>query len=212
MFTVHSFTGSPYGRAVLATLIEKGEPYRHVALRPGGHRQPEHLARHPFGRVPVIDHDGFELYETQAIVRYIDRVLPAPALTPVDPRAAARMDQVMNATDWYLFRNVLAPVIFHRVVAPRLGLPANEEAVAAGLPEARNVVAAMDTLIGDAPFAAGDGFSLADLMLFPHVDMMSDCAEGRDMLAGTRLAAWRDRLAARPSFQRTSWDALMEAA
>lgn len=212
MFTVHSFIGSPYGRAVLATLIEKGEPYRHATLTPGGHRTADHLARHPFGRVPVIEHDGFELYETQAILRYIDRVIPNPPLTPSDPKAAARMDQVMNCTDWYLFRNVGVPVIFNRVVAPRLGIPANDEAVAADLPDARACVKAMDSLIGDAPFAAGEDLTLADLLLFPHVDMMADCAEGRDMLAGTRLGAWRERLASRPSFQRTSWDALLEAA
>ena len=52
----------------------------------------------------MLEHNGFLLYETQAILRYLDRVLPTPALTPADPRRAARMDQVMNVTDWYLFQ------------------------------------------------------------------------------------------------------------
>ena len=212
MFTVHSIIGSPFGRAVLATLIEKDAPYRIQALGPGAHRGPEHIARHPFGRVPAIDHDGFQLYETQAILRYIDRVFPNPPLTPADPKAAARMDQVMNANDRYLFRVVGVPVIFNRVVAPKLGFPGNDEAVVAALPEARACVAAMDTLLGDAPFVAGETLTLADLHLFPHVDMMTECAEGREMLAGTKLAAWHERLATRPCFQRTSWDALLEAA
>jgi len=95
-FIVHSIPGSPFGRAALATLEEKGAPYRLFPVAPGTFRSPEHLARHPFGRVPVLEHDGFRLYETQAILRYLDRVLPAPALTPADPRAAARMDQAMN--------------------------------------------------------------------------------------------------------------------
>ena len=83
-FTIHSIPGSPFGRAVLAALHEKGVPCRFSMVTPGALRAPEHLARHPFGRVPVLEHDGFMLYETQAILRYIDRVLPEPALTPAE--------------------------------------------------------------------------------------------------------------------------------
>jgi glutathione S-transferase len=96
-FIIHSIPGSPFGRAVLAALHEKGVPYRFSMVTPGALRSPEHLARHPFGRVPVLEHDGF-IYETQAILRYLDRVLPQPALTPADPKRAARMDQVMMST------------------------------------------------------------------------------------------------------------------
>lgn len=62
-------------------------------------RSPEHLTHHPFGRVPVIDHNGFTIYQTQVILRYLDRVLPATALTPADPKAAVQMDRVMNVND-----------------------------------------------------------------------------------------------------------------
>jgi glutathione S-transferase len=55
--------------------------------------------RHPFGRVPVLEYDGFMLYETQAILRFLDRILPSPTLTPADPKAAARMDQAMIIND-----------------------------------------------------------------------------------------------------------------
>src|SRR6266446_3698539 len=113
-FIVHSIPGSPFGRAVLTTLEEKGARYSFSPLAPGGLRSPEHLARHPFGRVPVLEHDGFLLYETQAILRYLDRVLPNPALTPADPRRAARMDQVMNVNDWYLIHPRGAPRIGRR--------------------------------------------------------------------------------------------------
>jgi hypothetical protein len=71
-FVVHSIPDSPFGRAVLATLEEKN-PCRLAPLAPGAHRSPEHLARHPFGRVPVLEHGRFSLYETQAILRYLDR-------------------------------------------------------------------------------------------------------------------------------------------
>src|SRR3954469_3896765 len=111
-FTVHSVPGSPFGRAALATLEEKAASYRLSPVMPGTFKSPEHLARHPFGRVPVLEHDGFSLYETQAILRYLDRALPNPALTPADPRRAARMDQLMNINDWYLFHGVGDVIIF----------------------------------------------------------------------------------------------------
>ena len=58
-FIVHSVAGSPYGRAVLATLVEKGASYRFAPVAPGGNRQEPHVSRHPFGRVPVLEHDGW---------------------------------------------------------------------------------------------------------------------------------------------------------
>ena len=93
-FTVYSVPGSPFGRAVLATLEEKAASYRLLPVAPGTLRSPEHLARHPFGRIPVLEHDGFSLYETQAILRYLDRVLPSPALSRSTSRVAARPSAV----------------------------------------------------------------------------------------------------------------------
>ena len=84
---------------MLAALEEKSAPYSLSPVAPGTFRAELHLARHPFGRVPVLEHDGFRLYETQAILRYLDRVQPDPPLTPADPRQTARMDQVMSVND-----------------------------------------------------------------------------------------------------------------
>jgi glutathione S-transferase len=86
----------------MATLIEKCAPFRVAGLAPGAHRAQPHLSRHPFGRVPVMEHDDFTLYETQAILRYLERILPSPPLIPQQTRDAARMDQVMGISDWYL--------------------------------------------------------------------------------------------------------------
>jgi glutathione S-transferase len=109
---VHSIPGSPFGRAVLVALEEKGVNYRLVPVAPATLRTPEHLACHPFGRVPVLDHAGFRLYETQAILRYIDRAMVGTALMPADPQAAGRMDQLMNINDWYLFQGVASIIAF----------------------------------------------------------------------------------------------------
>src|SRR5215471_14867460 len=151
-FIVHSHPGSPFGRAVMATLEEKGAPFRLGRL---AFKSPEHLALHPFGRVPVLEHDGFRLYETQAILRYLDRVLPEPSLTPSDIRRSARMDQVMNVNDWYLFHGVGNVIIFHRIIAPQLmGQAPDEEAIKAAMPKAHTVFNELARLLGDQPYFA----------------------------------------------------------
>src|SRR5579859_5680411 len=202
-FTVYSIPGSPFGRAALATLEEKGASYRLSPVAPGTFRSPEHLARHPFGRVPVLDHDGFRLYETQAILRYLDRVLPTPALTPADPKAAGRMDQAMNVNDWYLFQGVCNVIGFQRVVKPRLmGAPADEAAIEAAMPQAHLVFAELARLLGEEPYFAGDAVSLADLTIAPQIDFFTGLPEWPVLVAPyANLVAWLDRMAARPSFK-----------
>ena len=64
----------------------------------GESKTPEHLARHPFGRIPVVDHGDFRLYETQAILRYLDDLYPTPPFQPKDARAKARMNQLVGIT------------------------------------------------------------------------------------------------------------------
>src|SRR5207302_5742352 len=87
--TVHGIPGSPFLRAVEITLHEKGVDYRLNAMSPANMKTPEHLEMHPFGRIPIFEQGDFRLYETQAIVRYIDETFPNPPLTPgnAKPRA-----------------------------------------------------------------------------------------------------------------------------
>ena len=213
-FIIHSIPGSPFGRAVLTTLEEKGARYSFSPLAPGGLRSPEHLARHPFGRVPVLEHDGFLLYETQAILRYLDRVLPNPAFTPADPRRAARMDQVMNVNDWYLFQGVANVIVFHRVVGPRvLGLAPDEAAIEAAMPKARAVFDELARLLGGQSFFTGETMTLADLLVAPHLGLFSLAPEWPALVAPHKnLVAWLARMEARPSFQATTWERVSEMA
>jgi glutathione S-transferase len=213
-FIVHSIPGSPFGRTVLAMLEEKGASYRLVPVAPGTFRSPQHLARHPFGRVPVIEHNGFSLYETQAILRYLDRVLPVPALTPADPRRVARMDQVMNVNDWYLFQGVGNVIGFQRVIGPMLmGLTPDEAVIAAAMPQARAVFEELARLLGEQPYFAGDEISLADLLVAPQIGFFTQTPEWS--VLGTphaNLVAWLARMEARPSLQATTWERVSEMA
>ena len=213
-FTVHAIPGSPYARAVMATLEEKHVRWRLAPLTPGDHKKPAHLARHPFGRIPAVEHDGFVLCETQAIIRYIDRVFPDPPLTPRDPKLAARMDQAMNVNDWYLFQNCGAVIAFQRVVGPKLlGLTADEAAIAAAMPRAETVFAELSRLLGDQAYFVGENVSLADMMIGPQIDFMAMTPEWDRLVAGRKnLASWLERMRKRPSFQTTTWEKVAEKA
>lgn len=213
-FTVHTVPGSPFARSVLAALEEKGADYRLSPVKPGTFQSPEHLSRHPFGRVPVLEHNGFSLYETQAILRYLDRVLPTPPLTPADPERAARMDQVMNINDWYLFHGVGNVIIFHRVVGPRImGLAPDEAAIEAAMPKARTVFAELARLLGEQSYFAGEAMSLADLLVAPGVAFFTATPEWAELGAPhANLVAWLARMEARPSMKATTWERVSQMA
>ena len=83
--TVFGFPRSTYVKVVRLILTEKGVDYRFHDTETEMYL-PVHLARHPFGRVPVLQHDDFLLYETSAIAAYVDEVFDEPKLTPVEPR------------------------------------------------------------------------------------------------------------------------------
>jgi glutathione S-transferase len=213
-FTVYSVPGSPFGRAVLATLYEKRARFRFALVPPGTFRNEPHMSRHAFGRVPVLEHDGFVLYETQAILRYLDRVLPEPALTPAEPKAAARMDQVMNVCDWYLFQGVNNVIGFQRIVAPRLmGTAPDEAAIAAAMPKAHTVFNELSRLLGKQTCFAGDRVTLADLHVAPHLDFLAATPEWQKLTETTpNLVQWLQRMNGCPSLQATTWERVTELA
>ena len=85
-----------------------------------------------------------------------------PGLTPTDPRARARMDQIIGINDCYFFPKVKAVIGGQRIMGPALlGRRTNEEAVAAAVPMAGICMAQFDRLLGSRPYLATD--QLADL-------------------------------------------------
>ena len=211
---VYGIPGSPFLRSVEITLNEKGLDYQLHALKPGEHKQPEYLARHPFGRVPAFEHDGFALYETQAIIRYLDDRFPHPPLTPGDAQQRARMNQVIGIIEWYFFPKAAAPIAFNRIIGPRLlGMPGDETAIAEAMPMARTCFAELDRLLGDKPYFTGNSVSLADIMLAAQLDLFGECAEGRELIDSTaNLRGWLERMLGRPSFAATQPPAMLREA
>jgi glutathione S-transferase len=212
-FVVHGVPGSPYVRAALLGLEEKGADYRLAAMALGESKTPAHLSRNPFGRIPVLEHGDFRLYETQAILRYLDAFLPGPSLRPASARALARMDQVIGIVDWYVMPFISVGISAERVMSQLFwGREPSEENIAKALPNAGVCVRELERLKGSAPFMAGDAVSIADLMLVPHIDYFAATPEGQDLMEDTSLIAWLDAMRARPSFQATQTERLRAAA
>jgi glutathione S-transferase len=76
-------------------------------------RQSQHMARRPFGKAPVLDHDGFRIMEAGAIVPYLNEVLPAPSFTPDCSKDRGRMRMAMGIVDCYGYSALIAVAGYH---------------------------------------------------------------------------------------------------
>src|SRR5476651_1776594 len=128
--TLHGYRPSVYTRVARLALAEKGVAYDQADVNPFAPDPPaSYLALHPFNRVPTLDHDGFVLYETGAITRYVDRAFAGPALQPADPRALARMDQIIGIVDAYAYWPLVRQVYVQAVALPRRGQTGDQKEV-----------------------------------------------------------------------------------
>ncbi|WP_135465785.1 glutathione S-transferase family protein [Crenalkalicoccus roseus] len=204
---LHGPSYSTYARTVRMVLEEKGIPYtlHEVDLLRGEGQSPEHLARHPWGKVPVLEHDGFALYETFAIGRYLDEAFPGPRLQPEEVRARARMTQICGIIDSYAYGAAIGKVFWQAAVVPMQGGTPDQAVVAQGLEQSARAFRALEALMpGEEGFLCGGGLTLADLHLVPVVDYFAMVPPGRSALEGhPRLSAWWRRIAERPSVVKT---------
>lgn len=203
---LYGLSRSVYTRIARLALEEKGVRYRLEEVEifgPAG-VPAEHRARQPFGRIPAFAHDGFTLYETGAIVRYVDEAFAGTRLQPQDLHARARMNQVIGIVDSYCYRPMIWGVFFARIVAPAEGFQADEGHLAETLAKSRTCCRALQDILGSKRYFTGDELTLADLHALPILLYFSMAREGAETLAAhTRLRAWLDNMAARPSVQRT---------
>ena len=202
---LHGYHYSVYLRIARLTLAEKGVAYDRVEVNPFAPEVPaDYLALHPFGRVPTLVHDDFVLYETAAIIRYVDRAFAGPALQPASPRALGRMDQIICIVDSYGYWPMVRQIFSHRVFRPAAGQAGDEAEIARGLVGAAKALAALEALAAPEAFLAGPALSLADLHLGAMIAYFAAAPEGAALLEKhPRLALWWQSLRRRPSFAAT---------
>jgi glutathione S-transferase len=201
--TLYGYRYSVYLRIARLALAEKGLNASHVEVDPFGSLPEGYLDLHPFGRVPVLDHGGFRLYETAAITRYIDEAFPGPALQPADPKARARMAQAIGIVDSYAYRPLVRQVFSHAVFRPALGEPADPAQIAEGMAVALRVLAALDRIAAEG-LTLGPSPDLASLHLAPMLAYFLQ-APGAPALLGENpaLARWWGHFGSRPSLAAT---------
>lgn len=192
-------------RKVLVTLAEKGsEPELvPVDLFAGEHKAAAHLARHPFGVIPVLDDDGFVLFESRAIIRYLDARCEGPRLTPQSVREVARMDQWLSVDQSYIAPHV-GTLVRERIVKPHAGQPADpaaERAAEAALASALGIV---DQELGKHAYLSGEAFTLADISLMPYVASLGTLRAEHLLADLPRLQRWWHAVRQRPSWLRVT--------
>ena len=198
------FDASTYVRTIKMLFAEKNfTAFEQVPLNvlAGEPKTPEHLQRHPFGKVPVLDHDGMRILETSAIARYLNDILPGPSLVPATPKDRARMDMLIGVTDSYGYGALTAGVAAYHLFPDFVG-GKNDAMRAAGIENGRKVLEFAMATKGDAPFLAGE-LSLADLYLAPIMFYVSLTPDKDALFTVPGVAAWWAGIEALPSFQNT---------
>ena len=193
-------------RSARLALEEKGVDYELDEINFIADGMPaEQIARHPFGKVPALTHDGFVVYEVCAIGRYVDEAFDGPALQPADPQGRARTTQICSILDSYTYGPAISNLVIQRLVVPMMGGESDEAVIEAALPEVEKAMAVLNDIVGERSHLVGDAVSLADLHLVPIYDYVSKTPEGETILQSTPgLRRWWDGIAGRESVTNTT--------
>jgi glutathione S-transferase len=200
---VYGHPGSTCTRKVLMTLAEKGHPFEFVVvdIMKGAGHTPEHLARQPWGQVPVLEEDdGWQLIESRAIIRHLDATLQGPSLTPADARARARMEQWISIEAANFTPGVMK-ILGQLLFAKMRGQAPNMAIVEEGRVAVRKAVAVLERELGGQDYLAGS-FSLADICFMPYIEYLFMTGEGGLITEAPHVGAWWTRLSERASWQK----------
>lgn len=209
--TLYGFALSPFVRAVRIALHEKGIAHDH---QPHGFEELKSAAYgaiNPFRKMPAwVAADGFAVYETPAILRYLDEAEAGVALTPVAPRERATMAQWVGVAGSYLYPVGITQLVVQRVVTPLMGGSADEAVVSAAAVATGGHLDALEAALrGD--WLASAAFSQADIMVGVMLDLIDLTPEGAALVeARPATRAFLGRLRARASFAATFPEMLAE--
>lgn len=184
---------------VMWTLAEAGVPYERIdAGGPFGRVDtPEFQAMNPNKLVPVLDDDGFSLWESNAIVRYLSRKYAAGTLAPADPHQHAMADQWMEWASTGLYGDIISVIFWGLIRTP--ATERNNEAIRVSVKRAGERLGVLDEQLSGRAYILGDQMTMADIgvgiLMYRYFSLDIE----RPALPNVR--AWHQRLQGRPAYQ-----------
>jgi glutathione S-transferase len=200
MITVYGHPMSTCTRKVLMTLNETGTPFEMsvVDFATGAHKQPPHVARQPFGRVPALTDDGFEMFESRAMCRYINDKASGK-LMPHDAKDRARVEQWISVETSEFAPNAMKFIYEHVFKRPQT--PEVLDAAGKGLTTALEV---MEKQLTKSAFLVGNELTLADVVYMPYVEYLMASPAKEFIAKHPHVAAWWNKISERPSWKKTT--------
>jgi glutathione S-transferase len=197
--TLYDVQPSPHARKVRLLAAELGIPLTKVSCDPriGETRTPEYLAKNPNGRVPTLEDDGFVLWESPAILKYLAAKRPERALCGSDPKTQAVVDQWIcwwiggpeAAIDTLAWEVLIKPLVFKQ--------PGNDPGVIADA-RARidRFLPVLDSQLEGRDYVVGP-LTVVDFLIGPRLDSAPGILKF-DVSRYANIGAWQERLKARP--------------
>jgi glutathione S-transferase len=184
-------------RKVLTTLAELELPHElvHVDFAQGEHKHAAHLERQPFGQMPALDDDGFVLYETHAMCRYLD-ARAGGRLLPSDLKSRALVDQWMSVESANFSAHAMK-FVYHYLLRVEQDSDVLARATA-GLEHALGILAKELTA---KPYLAGQSFTLADICYMPYFEYVLLTPAREHFAKHPSLMAWWSKVHDRPSWR-----------
>lgn len=203
-------------RPIILFASETGIPldYQLVDLFSDENRSEAYTRLNPNQAVPVLEHDGFVLTESSAILKYLADLTDSPAY-PKELRARARVNEVMDFFNTYLMRDYVYGLVYSRVLAHyRLPTPAQKQFIGLHEPRAAKRLKALDAWIGAKPFICGNSITIADY--FGSGIVSAGELVGLDLRAYPGVARWMSTMKALPSWDEVhagfyGWRSAVEA-
>ncbi|KAM5344951.1 hypothetical protein ACJ41O_010813 [Fusarium nematophilum] len=204
-FTLYGCRGLTNTDRVRLTLAEAGfTDYELVVvnLAKGEQKSEENMKRHPWGKVPVVTFpDGFTLYESRAICKYLAKKYSFPLLPPdSDAEAAALFDQAQSAEMLY-FAESAGRIAFEKFAKQVMGLPPDEAVIEGALRSIEMFLGGAERLLQQRDYMAGKDFTLVDIYYIPLIQKLFACGYGDVILSRKGVSAWWDRCVNRPAVQ-----------
>lgn len=198
MLTLHHHPFSTFSRRVRIALIEKniGCELVEVDMMAGAHRGEAYRKLNPYGRVPTLEDDGFVLYESTAILEYLEATHPQPPLVPADARGRALVAMHMKLCDIQLARQS-GTIIFPKRFLPKERW--DEAAMAQAKKEIEKHLVILDSQLAGKSYLVGDRYSLAEVCYTPFVEFFPLM----EIAPPPNVAAWTRNLLERPSAVQT---------